>query len=126
MQLTSAEEQIMKYLWKLEKTFMKDLVEQFPEPRPAYTTISTLLSRMIKKGFVDFNQYGKVREYYPTIKKADYFSDKLNGMIKNYFNNSTEQFASFFTKKSDMNLSELESLKKLVEEQIETKKSNDE
>ncbi|NQU86315.1 MAG: BlaI/MecI/CopY family transcriptional regulator [Mariniphaga sp.] len=126
MKLTTAEEQIMNYLWKLEKAFMKDLVEQFPEPRPAYTTIATLLSRMINKGFVDYKQYGNVREYFPLIKKPEYFSDKLGGMIKSYFNNSDAQFASFFTGQADMNLTELESLKKMIEDQIKSKKDKNE
>jgi len=122
MKLTTAEEQIMKYLWKLEKTFMKELVEQFPEPRPAYTTIATLLTRMIKKEFVSYKQFGKVREYYPLIKKSDYYSIKVNGLISNYFNDSAAQFASFFTKKTDISLSELEEIKGMIEEQIENKK----
>jgi len=83
----------MKYLWKLDKAFMKDLVDQFPEPKPAPTTVATLLSRMINKGFVDYKQFGKVREYYPLISKTEYFSDKIGGMVKNYFNNSDAQFA---------------------------------
>jgi predicted transcriptional regulator len=125
MKLTAAEEQIMKYLWKLEKTFMKELVEQFPEPSPAYTTIATLLTRMIKKEFVGYNQYGNVREYYPLIKKSDYYSSKVNGMIRNYFNDSAAQFASFFTKKTDISLSELEEIKEMIEKQIENKKEKD-
>jgi len=105
---------------------MKDLVEQFPEPRPAYRPIATLLSRMINKGFVDYKQYGNVREYFPLIKKPEYFSDKLGGMIKSYFNNSDAQFASFFTGQADMNLTELESLKKMIEDQIKSKKDKNE
>jgi len=120
--LTKTEETIMKHLWKLEKAFMKDLVEEFPQPRPAYTTIATVLTRMIEKGYVGYKQYGKVREYYPSLKKADYFAKHLNGIVKDFFNNSTSQFASFFTIKSDLSLEELEALKKLVETQIQKKK----
>lgn len=112
----------MKHLWKLEKAFMKDLVEEFPQPRPAYTTIATVLTRMIEKGYVGYKQYGKVREYYPALKKADYFVKHFNSIVKDFFNNSTSQFASFFTSKSDLSLEELEALKKLVETQIQKKK----
>lgn len=112
----------MKHLWKLETAFMKDLVEEFPEPRPAYTTIATVLTRMIDKGFVDFKQYGKVREYYPVLKKTDYFAKHVGNIVKDFFNNSPAQFASFFTDKNDMSLAELEELKKLVEFQIKKKK----
>ena len=120
--LTKTEETIMKYLWKLEKAFMKDLVDEFPDPRPAYTTIATVLTRMIEKGYVGYKQYGKVREYYPALKKADYFATHFNGIVKDFFNNSTSQFASFFTTKSDLSLEELKELKRLVETQIEKKK----
>lgn len=120
--LTKTEEQIMKYLWKIEKGYMKDLVDQFPEPRPAYTTVATVLTRMINKGYVGFNQHGKVREYFPKFKKSDYFKSHFNQIIKNFFNNSTSQFASFFTSENDMSLEELEALKDIIQQQIEAKK----
>ncbi len=122
VQLTKTEESIMKYLWKLGKVFMKDLVNEFPEPKPAYTTIATILTRMIDKGYVAYKQYGKVREYYPVLKKTEYFTNHFNNIIKNFFNNSTSQFASFFTTKSEMTLGELEELKKIIETQIQKKK----
>lgn len=120
--LTKTEEQIMKYLWKMEKGYMKDLVEQFPDPKPAYTTIATVLTRMIDKGYVGFAQHGKVREYFPKLKKSDYFIHHFNQVIKNFFNNSTPQFASFFTSRKDMSLEELEELKEIIQQQIEAKK----
>ena len=119
MQLTNAEEQVMKYLWKLEKAYMKDIGKEFPEPKPATTTIATLLKRMIDKGFVAYNQHGSNREYYPLIKMTDYFSKNFNLMIKDFFNNSASQFASFFTNETNLSLSELEELKRLVEKKIE-------
>jgi BlaI family transcriptional regulator, penicillinase repressor len=119
MQLTNAEEQVMKFLWKLEKAYMKNILDEFPEPKPATTTVSTLLKRMIDKGFVGYNQHGSNREYYPLIKKNDYFSKNINLLIKDFFNNSAAQFASFFTNETNLSLSELEELKKLVEKKIE-------
>ncbi|MBQ0734810.1 BlaI/MecI/CopY family transcriptional regulator [Aquimarina celericrescens] len=122
MQLSKAEEQLMKYLWKLEKAFMKDLLDAFPEPKPATTTVATLLKRMKDKGFVDYTLYGKSREYYPLVKKTDYFSKHVNGLIKNFFNDSASQFASFFTSETNMSTSELEELKKIVDQQIQKQK----
>lgn len=124
MQLTTSEEEIMKYLWKLEKAFMKDIVDAFPEPKPAYTTIATVLKRMSDKGIVGYKQYGKVREYYPKIKKKDYFSNQINSIVKNFFNDSTTQFASFFTNESNLNVSELEELKAMIDEQIKAQKND--
>ncbi len=123
MHLTNAEEQIMKLLWRLDKAFIRDLLNEFPDPKPAPTTVLTLLKRMIDKGFVSYKQYGNSREYYPLIKKADYFSDHLNVLIKDFFNNSTAQFASFFTNETDMSQDELKELRDLVDKKISSKKT---
>jgi BlaI family transcriptional regulator, penicillinase repressor len=122
MELSKAEEQLMNHLWRLEKAFMKDILEAFPEPKPATTTIATLLKRMIEKGFVGYNTYGSVREYYPLVKKSDYFSKHLQGLIRSFFNNSASQFASFFTTETNLSEKELEELKKIVDQQIKKKK----
>jgi BlaI family transcriptional regulator, penicillinase repressor len=121
MQLTNAEEQVMKYLWKLEKAYMKNILDEYTEPKPATTTIATLLKRMTAKGFVGYNQHGSNRQYYPLIKKTEYFSKNFNLLIKDFFNNSASQFASFFTNETNLSLSELEELKRLVEKKIENK-----
>ncbi len=121
MQLSKTEEQLMQYLWKLNKAFMKDLIEIYPEPKPATTTIATLLKRMIDKGYVAYKTYGKSREYYPLVKKEDYFSKHFNGLIKTFFNDSASQFASFFTTKTDLTKEELEALKTLIDNEIKKK-----
>jgi len=123
MHLTNAEEQIMKLLWRLDKAFIRDLLNEFPDPKPAPTTVLTLLKRMIDKGFVSYKLYGNSREYYPLIKKADYFSDHINVLIKDFFNNSTAQFASFFTNETNMNQDELKELRDLVDKKITSKKT---
>lgn len=123
MYLTNAEEQIMKLLWKQEKAFIRDLLKQIPEPKPAPTTVITLLKRMIDKGFVSYRQCGNSREYYPLVRKSDYFSDHINGLIKDFFNNSTSQFASFFANDTDLSHSELIELRDIVDKKIASKKS---
>lgn len=122
MYLTNAEEQVMKLLWKLDKAFIRDLLNESPEPKPAPTTIITLLKRMIDKGFVGYRQCGNSREYYPLVKKSDYFSDHINELIRDFFNNSTAQFASFFANETDMSPEELRELRDLVDKRIESKK----
>jgi|SRR5690606_19043850 BlaI family penicillinase repressor len=121
MQLTKTEEELMNYLWKLEKAFMKDLLESYPEPKPATTTVATLLKRMIDKGFIDYNVYGNSREYYPLVKKKDYFSKHVNSLIKTFFNDSASQFASFFTKETNLTKEELEDLKMLIDKELKNK-----
>jgi predicted transcriptional regulator len=122
MYLTNAEEQIMKLLWKLDKAFTRDLLNEYPDPKPAPTTIITLLNRMIDKGFVNYRQCGNSREYFPLVKKTDYFSSHLNELIKDFFNNSTTQFASFFASETNLNSDELKELRDIVDKQIASKK----
>jgi len=124
MQLTKAEEQVMRYLWNLEKAYLKNILDEFPDPKPATTTIATLLKRVIDKGFVGYQQHGSNREYFPKVKKTEYFSKQVNLMIKDYFNNSAAQFASFFTNETNLNLTDLEEIKHLVEQKIKSQKKS--
>jgi predicted transcriptional regulator len=121
MQLSKTEEQLMQYLWQLEKAFMKDLLDIYPEPKPATTTVATLLKRMIGKGFVDYNTFGSSREYFPLVTKEDYFSKHVNGLIKTFFNDSASQFASFFTRKTDLTKDELEALRAIIDKELKNK-----
>lgn len=122
MQLTKAEEQVMKYMWKLGNAYMKNIIEEYPDPKPAATTVATLLKRLTNKGYIGFNQHGSNREYYPLLKKTEYFSDHLNGLIEIFFNSSSSQFASFFTTETNLNEKELRELKNLIDKQLEKKK----
>lgn len=122
MKLSKAEEQIMELIWENEKIFLKDLIEGLPSPRPATTTVATLLKRMQDKGFVGYTLQGNSRQYYPLVKKKDYFSRQFKGLIRDYFGNSALQFASFFTTSIPMSKSELEDLKKIIDEEIKRKK----
>ena len=121
MQLSKSEEELMNILWKKKKALLKDLLDAYPDPRPATTTIATLLKRMTDKGFVAYNSQGRSREYYPLVKKKDYFSKHVNGLIKNFFDDSPGQFASFFTEATDLSKVELEDLRKLIDNQIKKK-----
>ncbi|MEL6916671.1 MAG: BlaI/MecI/CopY family transcriptional regulator [Bacteroidota bacterium] len=121
MKLSKSEEALMNTLWKKKKAFMKDLLDAYPQPRPATTTIATLLKRMTDKGFVGYKSFGRSREYYPLVKKKDYFSKHVNGLIKNFFNDSASQFASFFTQETNLSKEELEDLKKLIDNEIKKK-----
>lgn len=112
----------MKYLWKIEKGFMKDIVAEYPESGSAYTTISTLLGRMVDKDYIGFEKLGRDKLYYPILQKNEYFTGHVKDMVSNFFNNSTSQFASFFTKNADFTLEELEELQELLDKKIIQKK----
>jgi BlaI family penicillinase repressor len=122
-ELTKAEEQVMQFLWLVKKGFLKDIVDQFPSPKPAYTTVSTVIRVLVKKGFIGYNTYGKIHEYYPLITKSDYFQNHVKSIINTFFNGSAPEFASFFANEQ-MNLSELEEIQKMIEEKIRKVKSD--
>ncbi len=121
-ELTKSEEQIMQYLWKIRKGFLKDIVEQFSEPRPAYTTVSTIIRILVKKEIIGYNTYGKIHEYYPLVSRESYLRQQMKRMMKSYFSGSYKQFASFFAGDGDLDIKDLEEIKQMIEEQIETKK----
>ncbi len=123
MKLSKSEEKLMRYIWKLEKAFMKDLLECYPDPKPATTTVATLLKRMQDKGFVDYEKFGRSRQYYPLVKKSDYFAKHINGLIRTFFNDSPSQFASFFTSETDLTESELEELQQIINRELKKKRS---
>jgi BlaI family penicillinase repressor len=121
-ELTKAEEQIMQYLWRMKKAFLKDIVEQFPEPKPAYTTVSTVIRVLVKKGFIGYNTYGKVHEYFPKVTKQAYTKSFFSGVFNNFFDQSASGFTSFFTKENDLSLTDLEEMKQIIVAQIQERK----
>ena len=114
--LTKAEEQVMQILWKEKKGFVKDLLEHFPEPKPAYNTVSTIIRILEKKGFVAHRSYGKSHEYYPLISLERYRSDRFSSLMKNYFNNSMKQVLSHFGKTGSMDIQEADEIIRMMEE----------
>jgi predicted transcriptional regulator len=113
----------MQVLWGLEKGFVNDILEKFPEPKPAYNTVSTIVRILEKKGFVDHKAYGKTHEYFPTVSKKEYTRNYFKGFMNNYFSNSYQELASFLTTDKNISVQELEQMKKLMEEEIEKQKS---
>ena len=122
MKLSKAEEQLMEIIWTHESVFMKDVLDSYSEPKPAVTTVATLLKRMQNKGFVAYKLFGNSRQYCPLVSKEDYFKKHVNEMVKDFFGNSALQFASFFTTNGNLSASELEKLKKIIEREIKLKK----
>ena len=115
-ELTKAEEQIMQVLWKMEKAFVKEIIEQLPEPKPAYNTVSTIVRILQDKGFVGHEAFGKSHRYYPLVDKNTYTKKFLKNFINNYFGNSFSQMVSFFAREENIDLKELEEILKRSEE----------
>jgi len=122
-ELTKAEEQIMQILWRINKGFVNDILADFPEPKPAYNTVSTIVRILERKGFVGYKAYGKTHEYFPLISKSEYTKKYFGNFMKNYFSDSYQALASFLTNDKNVSVNELEEMKKLMEEEIEKQKS---
>ncbi|HLP72477.1 MAG TPA: BlaI/MecI/CopY family transcriptional regulator [Bacteroidales bacterium] len=122
-ELTRAEEQVMQVLWKLKKGFVKDVLEHFDEPKPAYNTISTIIRILQDKGFVDHKAYGRTHEYYPLISKSDYSKAHLNNFVNDYFSNSFGKMVSFFAKEKGISVREMEEIMKIMEGEVKKQKT---
>mgnify|MGYP002395258702 CR=1 FL=1 len=123
-ELTRAEEQVMQILWKIEKGFVKDLLEHFPEPRPAYNTVSTIVRILQDKGFVSHKAYGRTHEYYPLLSREEYTKSRMSNLVNDYFSNSFEKMVSFFAREKNISLKEMEDIRKLMEEEISRRKKS--
>ncbi|MCC9166190.1 BlaI/MecI/CopY family transcriptional regulator [Pontibacter harenae] len=118
-ELTRAEEEVMQILWKLEKGFVKDIIEQMPEPKPAYNTVSTIVRILERKGFVGYTAFGKAHQYHPLVAKDKYKSFFLKNFMSGYFGGSFERLVSFFAKDNNLDLKELDQLMKHVKNDLE-------
>jgi predicted transcriptional regulator len=107
-ELTKAEEEVMQQLWKLEKAFVKEIIKEMPEPRPAYNTVSTIIRILQQKGFVDHEAVGKSHRYFPLIEKEEYSRRFMKGFVSRFFSGSYSEMVSFFAKEKDMSVKELE------------------
>ncbi len=113
-QLTKAEEDIMQVLWQLKKANVKDMIVELPSPKPAYNTVSTIVRILENKGFVDHEKQGKGHIYFPLVQQQDYSNQSINKLVDNYFHGSFNSMVSFFVKKNDISLNELESVLKEI------------
>lgn len=114
-QLTKAEEQIMHILWQLELCNVKEIIEKLPEPKPAYNTVSTIVRILEDKNFVSHEKHGKGYRYFPLVEKSSYSNQSLHKLVDNYFGGSFKSMVSFFVKKNDVDLQELESILKEID-----------
>ncbi|RFC54495.1 BlaI/MecI/CopY family transcriptional regulator [Brumimicrobium aurantiacum] len=110
VELTKAEEQVMHILWRIERGFVKDVIKELDEPKPAYSTVSTIIRILVEKKIVSYKAYGKTHEYFPLISKEDYSKQKMGEMIHKLFDGSTQKMLSFLVKKEKLSLSDLDEI----------------
>jgi len=121
-ELTRAEEQVMQVLWKIKKGFVKDILEHFSEPRPAYNTVSTIVRILQEKGFVSHKPYGRTHEYFPLVSKDEYSKSHLSTFVNDYFSNSFGKMVSFFAREKGLTVKEMEEIMKMIEKEVQKQK----
>ena len=115
--LTKAEEQIMQVLWKLEKAFLRELVDAIPQPKPHQNTVATILKILMEKEFVGIELFGRMHQYYPLISKEAYSKSTMKSMVKSYFEGSFSNVVSFMVKENNLSVEDLERLLKELKKQ---------
>lgn len=115
-ELTRAELEVMQILWKKEKVFVKDILEDMPEPKPAYNTVSTVIRVLEKKGFVGHISLGSTYQYYPLVEKGSYTKSFMGNVLNNFFGGSFSQMVCFFNDSKSITIDELEDVVKIIKE----------
>lgn len=113
-ELTRAELELMQVIWKKEKALVHDILDDLPEPKPAYNTVSTLVRVLEKKGFVGHKAYGKTYEYYPLVSKEDYTSRYMTGVLNNFFDGSLSRLVSFFSSNKSISVEETDKILEML------------
>lgn len=120
--LTKAEEKIMKILWGIEKGFIKDIINEFPDPKPPYNSVSTIVRVLVQKEIIGFTAYGNSHQYHPLITKEEYSKGQLSRLVKDYYNNSLKQVVNFFSESEKLDDGELDEVMKMLKE-LKSKKN---
>ena len=114
-ELTKAEEQVMQILWQLKEAIVKDIIDQMPEPKPAYNTVSTVVRVLEGKGFIGHKAYGNSHVYFPAVAEAHYKKFTFDKMMKNYFSDSYQSLVSFIADEKKLGVKELDELTTLID-----------
>lgn len=120
--LTAKEEEIMQILWDLKRAVVRDILEKLPSPGPPYTTISSIVRILEKKGFVGHKPYGKTHEYFPLISKVEYRKKSFQRLLHHYFDNSLENIVSFIVKEEKLKPEEVEEISRIIKQSADKKK----
>jgi BlaI family penicillinase repressor len=121
-ELTRAEEEVMQILWRLKRGFIKEILEKFDEPRPAYSTVSTIIRILQEKGFVNYKVYGRTFQYFPVISKDDYRKTQMSSFVRNYFSNSYQKMVSFFAREDSITVKDMEDIMAMMKKEYGEKK----
>lgn len=115
--LAKREAQIMQAIWRLEKAFIKDIVEEMPDPKPHYNSVSTMVKLLKKKGFVGDEKLGNAYRYYAVVKKEDYQETVVDDVVKGFFDDSPMKLVNYFAKEQKLSEDDVERLLKMIKDQ---------
>jgi BlaI family penicillinase repressor len=118
-QLTNAEEDVMQVIWRLGQAFVREILHELPEPKPAYNTVATLVKILEKKGFVSHEAFGKSYRYYSLVSEEAYKRATVESVLKKYFSSSYKELLSFFVKNEDLSLRDIEALTEQLRQEQE-------
>jgi BlaI family transcriptional regulator, penicillinase repressor len=110
--LTKAEEQIMQVIWKLDKAFLREILDELPVPKPHNNTVATILKILVEKEFAGITVFGRTHQYYPLVTKDAYSKTTMKSFVKGYFEGSFSNAVSFMVKENNLSVDELELLLK--------------
>jgi BlaI family transcriptional regulator, penicillinase repressor len=110
--LTKAEEQIMQVIWKLETAFLREIIEEIPNPKPHSNTVATIIKILVEKEFVGITVFGRMHQYYPLVTKEMYSKGSMKNLVKGYFEGSFSNAVSFMVKENNLSVDDLETLLK--------------
>lgn len=114
-ELNQNEEHIMRILWQIEKGLIRDILAKMEEPKPPYTTVSSIVRLLEKKGFIGHKAYGKTHEYFPLVSQVAYKKLRFNKMVNHFFEGSVGNVLSFMVKEKKLNETEVEELKNMID-----------
>ncbi|WP_339922226.1 BlaI/MecI/CopY family transcriptional regulator [uncultured Cyclobacterium sp.] len=114
-ELTQRELAVLEILWKIEKGFVNDVLENFPEPKPPYTTVSSIIRILETKGYVKHKAFGKTHEYRPSISKVKYKKGLLKNIVSHFFEGSFDNVVSFMAKENELTDKEITEISTLIE-----------
>lgn len=117
--LTKAEMQVMNALWDLpDGGCIHEIIALYPEPKPAYTTISTFLKILHSKGFVEYKKLkGKTYTYYPIVSRSEYTSTVMKDVKNSFFGGSVSSMVKFFVEKEEISEKDIKELLDMIKKQ---------
>jgi len=121
--LTSQEEEAMLIIWKTGEGCVKDYLDNYPEPKPPYTTLASVIKNIEKKNFIGARKIGNVYLYHAIISQDEYQQAMMSGVVKDYFRDSYKELVTFFAKEQKISSDELKDIIKLIEKKSNTLKS---